>query len=351
MIATRNHPPVAAVTVTYGARWHLLRQVLDALRLHHAAIADIVVVDNGSSDDVAAHVEALGDPRIRVVTLARNTGSASGFRAGIAAAVEHGVGELIWLLDDDNVPRPRGLALLLDAYRKLGEDWRNAMLALRRDRTEFVLAARGLMQVRIADNSFLGFHLRHVVQKIERRYQRANALATDTPWERPLSDVGYAPYGGLLFHRRWVEAVGLPDASFFLYADDYEFTSRFAALGGRIVLCAPSEIVDLERSWHRTAPRTHHLFAADASPMRLYYSVRNRAYLESQRFVRSRLAYGCNVALYLTAIALHAAIVDRAPRATLTRLRMIIGALRDGWSGRLGRVEPAAFGVAESAVQ
>ena len=62
-----------------------LRIVLPAL-LDVRGIAEIVVVDDGSTDDTVAFVSACADPRVRVIALAERVGVAAARNAGVAQA-------------------------------------------------------------------------------------------------------------------------------------------------------------------------------------------------------------------------------------------------------------------------
>ena len=71
---------------------------------------EIVVVDDGSTDDTAAVVEAIGDPRIRLVRQ-ENRGIAGARRTG----TEHATFDLICYLDADDRLTPTALSTLEDA--------------------------------------------------------------------------------------------------------------------------------------------------------------------------------------------------------------------------------------------
>jgi GT2 family glycosyltransferase len=329
---------VCVVTVTYGSRWHLLKQTLQRVLAHDERIRCVIVVDNASTYSVAQAVEELGSNQILVRRLPENTGSANGFGVGIQAAADRGEEELVWLLDDDNMPAPGALPKLLAAYEMLGRDRRAALLALRPRSREYRLAAQGLMKIEIRRNSFLGFHVGALADKAKRRLleRRLSSNHRDR-CPRPLVEVGYAPYGGLLFHRSWVERIGLPRKDYFLYADDYEYTSRIPAAGGSIFLCATAQVDDLDVSWHLRKTRVHHLFESSADLGRLYFSIRNRTHLEVTRFVSSRALYCLHAYLYLGLITIQSLITDLSPLHSGRRLMLIIAAMRDGMAGRLGK--------------
>ena len=337
-------PQVAVVTLTYGRRWHLLSAVIAELLQHDTAISDIVVVSNAAQDNLAERLPQSAMPRVHFVPLAENLGSAEGYARGIRYASELTDIDLIWLLDDDNRPQAGALNKLLAAYAILGNNPDCAVAALRQGNRESTLAAHGLMQIGIRPNSFLKFHAADLYAKVARRWRERKIQNVDA-YKSPLTRIGYAPYGGLLFHRHWVQRIGLPDARYFLYADDYEYSSRFGINGGAIYLCASAVVEDLEASWYKHRVRVHPLFEEDAKLGRLYYSTRNSAHLEASRFVKSWLVYYFNVALYLSALSLQSLLVQRKPRHTLARLRLILSALRAGWRGELGATLPAALQI------
>jgi GT2 family glycosyltransferase len=325
---------ITVVTVTYGRRWCFLSKVLEVL-LTDPAVVEIVVVDNGSQEDIRSHVSELASPKIHVVSTGQNLGSAAGFKRGIEEAYSRAKGEFIWLLDDDNRPEPDCLQRLLAYYRALGNEPMNCLLALRERQRELVdLVERGY-RADPRPNSFLGFHWRDVLRKIARRVM-SGRTSVKTGTKFPLAVLTYAPYGGFLFHRSWVERVGLPDERFFLYGDDHEYTWRFTRQGGHIYLCANCRVEDLEVSWHHQAHDAHPFLSPRANALRLFYSSRNRAYLEATYLVRSKVAYGFNVVLYVGFMLLKSLICEGDKAGVLGRLYLFLKALRQGWAGELG---------------
>src|SRR5689334_39589 len=106
-----SDPRVAAVVVTFNRR-ALLLESLAALDEQARRPDAVIVIDNASTDGTA---DALRDRAgVELHRLARNTGGAGGFAYGIAAALRAGA-DLIWLMDDDPVPDADALAALLDA--------------------------------------------------------------------------------------------------------------------------------------------------------------------------------------------------------------------------------------------
>jgi GT2 family glycosyltransferase len=331
------------ITVTYGQRWGLLKPVLLTLSQHHPAISNIIVVDNASRDNIPERCKELGDPRITLIQLARNSGSAGGFAAGLATARGSGA-EFFWLLDDDNLPEPGCLERLLLAWELLGSEPRNVMLALRPDRREYVRAVREGLSPGIKSNSFLGFHVADVPQKILKKLRQRRTSATNAntsvPFMCPLISVGYAPYGGLLLHRVWVEKVGLPNERYFTYSDDHEYASRILRAGGKIYLCATAVLRDLEPSWHIKLTGPYHPFMDPrADEGRLYYTIRNRVNLEVTNYISSPFLYRVNMFFKLGWLALGGLLAFRSPAALLQRMQLLRRAVLDGLYGRLGEAK------------
>jgi rhamnopyranosyl-N-acetylglucosaminyl-diphospho-decaprenol beta-1,3/1,4-galactofuranosyltransferase len=157
----------------------------------------VIVVDNASSDGTAAFLaEKRGlSPSFHVVRLERNDGSAGGFVAGVAAALERGHDRL-WLLDDDTIPSPTALEALLDAPDA-------ALLCSHVEWTDGTL---------------------HPMNAPWPRWDRP-ASALDAI-ERGLLEVRAATYVSVLVDRAAVERHGPPRVPFFIWGDDVEFTAR-----------------------------------------------------------------------------------------------------------------------------
>lgn len=74
-----------------------IRQALDSALSQLSPDDEVIVIDNGSTDETCALVSAIGDPRVRLITEARK-GPAAARNAGLAVAT----GELISFLDHDD---------------------------------------------------------------------------------------------------------------------------------------------------------------------------------------------------------------------------------------------------------
>lgn len=291
---------VVAVVVAYDRR-DLLLAGLDALAAQTRRPDLVVVVDNASSDGSPQAVRRWAeghDLPLDLVVLPRNTGGAGGFAAGLARAVHrHGAGA-VWLMDDDTVPRPGALAASLTAMRRTG----SALVASR------VVWTDG------RDHPMNTPRERPGVTAAERA---AAAAAGCLP-------VRSASFVALLLDARAVREDGLPEAAFFLWNDDFEYTTRL--LRHRRGVSCPDSVVE-----HRTRV----FGGADADPgERFALEVRNKLWT----FTRSRPLGARDTVLY------GGATLRRWGR-TLARSRrrdVLVRGLATGLRQGAGRPEPTA---------
>jgi rhamnopyranosyl-N-acetylglucosaminyl-diphospho-decaprenol beta-1,3/1,4-galactofuranosyltransferase len=101
---------IVAVVVTFN-RLALLQRLVSRL-LEVGGLAEILVVDNASTDGTAEWLAAQAAP-VSTLSLPDNRGGAGGFDVGVRAAYDGGA-DLIWLMDDDGIPEPDCLKILLD---------------------------------------------------------------------------------------------------------------------------------------------------------------------------------------------------------------------------------------------
>lgn len=106
VVPTRNRSALLAMTL----RSVLLQQDVDL---------EVIVVDEGSTDDTAAMLARLGDARVRVLRHDVPHGVSTARNDGTAAAV----GEWLAFVDDDDLWAPDKLAQQLRAALSTGRDW------------------------------------------------------------------------------------------------------------------------------------------------------------------------------------------------------------------------------------
>ena len=98
--------PLVSVIVPTHNRAHYLGQALASLRDQTLRDIEIVVVDDGSTDDTRALLAAFDDPRLVIVRHAVNRGIPAARNSGL----ERASGRYVAWLDSDDVSRPDRLA-------------------------------------------------------------------------------------------------------------------------------------------------------------------------------------------------------------------------------------------------
>jgi rhamnopyranosyl-N-acetylglucosaminyl-diphospho-decaprenol beta-1,3/1,4-galactofuranosyltransferase len=236
-------PRVVAVVVSYNRR-DLLLEVLAAVLAQTRPADAVIVVDNASTDGAAAAVRRQFAP-VQVAELASNTGGAGGFACGIALALDTSA-DLVWLMDDDAVPEPGALQALLEA-RERHPAYPAHPPALLASRVVWTDGRAHPMNTPRA-KPFAG------------RDEREAAAAAGCVPIRSASFVSVLVDAGVCRER------GLPQADYFLWNDDFEFTTRL--LRGNVgLLCPASTVV------HKTAV----FGSTDSDPgQRFFYEVRNK---------------------------------------------------------------------------
>ncbi|QNN53639.1 glycosyltransferase [Nocardioides mesophilus] len=264
---------VVAVVVTWNRR-QLLAESLDALAAQSHPLTATVVVDNASTDGTAAALRervegaGAGDPEhLDVVTLTENTGGAGGFAAGLEQALRHDP-DLVWLLDDDTVPTAGAAAALVAAWAAYdGPGGRPALLASK------VVWTDG------RDHPMNTPRAKPGASGAERRAAEAVGAVP----------IRSASFVSIMCDAAVVRERGLPVADYFLWNDDFEYSTRL--IRGRTGLYVPGSLV---------VHKTRTFGSTDVDPGdRFFFEVRNKLWL----FTRSagltpaeKLLYGGSTA-------------------------------------------------------
>jgi glycosyltransferase involved in cell wall biosynthesis len=104
-------PPKVTVVIPTQGRWQLLRRTLAGALRQRGVDLEVVIVDDGSSDETAERLVELDDRRVRPLRHDLRRHVAVARNAGIAAAR----GEWIAFLDDDDLWAPNKLRRQLSA--------------------------------------------------------------------------------------------------------------------------------------------------------------------------------------------------------------------------------------------
>ncbi len=251
---------IAAVVVTYN-RKALLLECLEALLAQTRPLDAIYVIDNASTDGTEELLKQHGlMERISYERLEYNGGGAGGFSQGLKKAFEAGF-DGYWIMDDDAEPA-------IDALERL--------------------VAKPLPErcSALASVVYRGTREQHELQIIGHRgrFDKNELFPVPT---KPLHvneysaeemQIDMASFVGLLIPHCSIEAVGFPDAKYFIHHDDTEYALRLGTIGP-ICMRTPSRIYHKEL---RTQNRQVKHFLGMQKPRIdyeklwiMYYSARN----------------------------------------------------------------------------
>ncbi|MGN6324973.1 glycosyltransferase [Pseudolysinimonas sp.] len=231
-----------AVVVAYNRR-DLLLECLDALARQSRAVDAVVVVDNASTDgggEAARHAHGSVD----LVTLRANTGGAGGFAAGMRRALESHDPDLVWLMDDDTIPTETALAELLRVHV--------AHPGLR------ILGSKAVW----TDGS------EHPMNTPKPRLGAGSASRAQAARFGAIP-IRSASFVSMLVDADAIREHGLPIADYFIWNDDFEYSTRLLRRGEGWYV--PTSVV---------VHKTKTFGSSDADPgERFYYEVRNKLWL------------------------------------------------------------------------
>jgi rhamnopyranosyl-N-acetylglucosaminyl-diphospho-decaprenol beta-1,3/1,4-galactofuranosyltransferase len=257
----RDAGRVVAVVVAWNRR-DLLQQCLRALDTQTRPLDAIVVVDNASTDGSSDAVREVL-PQADIVRLERNTGGAGGFTVGMHRAMTAHAADVIWVMDDDTVPSATALEHLIRAFERPGG-------------APVLVCSRVLWK----DGTDHPMNTPRVDPFSSRRVRERLA-------DEHLVPIRSASFVSLAVTAERVREVGLPVADYFLWNDDFEFSTR--VLRGARGVAALDSVVS-----HLTQKRG----STDDDPgERFYFEVRNKIWmfrLSTSLSVREKLVYGAS---------------------------------------------------------
>ena len=292
------HETVAVVVVTYD-RADLLTGMLDGLAALDRAPDAVIVVDNHSTDhtpDVLAAELARGRLPLQVVRTEENLGGAGGFHLGLRTAHAQGWDRL-WLMDDDVVPAPDCLSVLMavdeDCLTSVREDSRGRLCE--KAATRFDLARPWIIKPKTG-----------MVEDYGTRAAMPERV-----------EVENVAFEGFMVRRSVVDEVGLPDPAYFIFYDDVDFAIRARRAGRRIWAVRDAVLVrqlDFDQQH-------------DLAGWKGFYMYRNLFVVH--------LRYGENLAVRMKPLLIVAAVLLLAPlRGGRAEARNVIRAMRAAWGMR-----------------
>ena len=185
----------------------------------------LLVVDNGSTDDSVARIQARL-PGVELKISKENRGFAAGANIGLRRALEGGA-DLIFLVNNDTLIDAHAVERLV-AHMKPGVGIAAPLIYYANDRRR-IWSAGGLVRPWL----------------LEQSGDRRGEIAAGQ-WSGPV-ERDFVTGCGLLLSRKLLDTVGLFDERFFMYYEDSDLCLRARRAGFRIL------VVPEARMWHRVA--------------------------------------------------------------------------------------------------
>jgi GT2 family glycosyltransferase len=218
---------VCAVVVNWNG-WKDTIVCLESLLALDEAPLDVLVCDNGSSDDSVAQLQrwrerlAPGAPsRVHVLALGKNLGYAGGINAGIEWARNEWDSRCFWLLNNDVQAQPGALRALLTAHAQV--------------------PGAGL-----CGSVLLDWEAPHRVQAVGGRYRKWLGVGwheTAAPADHDVCLTMDYPVGAsLLVDQDYLDRVGPMEDSYFLYYEEMDWVERGRRHGFRPVIALRSRL-------------------------------------------------------------------------------------------------------------
>lgn len=288
---------VVATIVTHNRKDLLLECIAAIRRQVGGTGADILVVDNASTDGTGEAVEALYGDEVFYLNTGANLGGAGGFNLGMRWACENGY-DYCWVMDDDCIPLDNALEALVDADRRLGESG----------------AEYGFLSSRILwkDGSLCRMNI-----------QRETMYRPVRDWNRSLIPVTMASFVSMWIPTEIIRKLGLPIREFFIWTDDWEFSRRISRSCSCYLvndsvcthLCRSNQGADISSSPEEGLERFRYLY-------------RNDVYLYRREGVRGFMYQVLRLSLHMLRI------LTGGMPGRRKRMRIVAGATISGFSFR-----------------
>lgn len=208
---------------------------------------NVVVVDNGSSDDSLARLRPYTAPYpLALLETGRNLGYAGGNNVGTQHALDHGA-DFILVLNNDTTVAPDLLERLLAAAQRIPDAG--------------VFSARIMYFDEPEQVWFDGARWNPSSMQLEWPGQGETESALGTADH----DTDYASGAALFFRSEVARQIGLLDESFFLVWEEVDWCFRARKAGWRNI------VVPAAKVWHKIGIS----FGSESSPLRTYFSIRN----------------------------------------------------------------------------
>lgn len=213
---------VIALVVTFK-RKEFLSKVIKGLHNQSYPINEIIIVDNNSQDGTDLLVQEMqkecANTALTYFNTGENLGGAGGFSFGFDI-IKNKEYDYVWLMDDDLLPSP-------DCLSHLVKFDNNGITQPMRFNLDGSCAEISPLKYDLSD-PFIINPKRSTIQDL---YEKK-------PFHEPI-EIDGVPFEGPLISKELVDKIGKPDARFFIFNDDLDYSIR-ARNNGYKIFCHPN---------------------------------------------------------------------------------------------------------------
>lgn len=235
-------PEVCCVIVNWNG-WQDTADCLASLRKQCYRNLQIIVVDNGSTDDSVERIRS-GFPEVSLIETGKNIGFPSGCNVGLRAALA-GDAEFVWLLNNDTVCPPDTLCKLVRRAMESPEAGLvGTVLLYAHDPTKVQAWGGGRIIPWIAFST----HFREPTE---------------------FGQNSYTTFASVLARREMLEEIGLLYEGFFMYHDDSDLCLRMQKTQWKIVMAEDTAVLHKEGASTTTSQKPFMAKVVTVSSLRL----------------------------------------------------------------------------------
>lgn len=212
------HDKVYVVVLNWNG-WSDTAVCLSSLRRLRYENYEVIVVDNGSTDDSCLRIRS-EFPWVKLLEAGKNLGFAGGCNVGMRYALGHGA-DFIWLLNNDTIVSPTALHSLVDKANS------NPHLGAVGSAIYFTDEEERLQAWGGGYVNFWAGASRH--------------------FREPVGDdmIEFLTGASMLISRKAIDSIGLLDEEFFMYWEDAAYCFHLRAEGWKLAVAEASRI------WHK----------------------------------------------------------------------------------------------------
>ncbi len=240
-----NLTKIAVIILNWNGKHDTLECLSSIAKINYPDF-DVVVVDNGSTDDSVNAIRS-NFTNVEIIETGENLGFAEGNNVGIRHALSSG-SEYILLLNNDTWVDKDFLSNLVSEAKNTDNRFVYGPAIYYAEPDDMIWFAGAKWNDK----------------KLTFDFPLQNSLSDQLPTTPFETD--YICGAALFFHRSIAEKIGLLDKKFFLVWEESDWCYRAKNSG------YPSLIVPSSKIWHKIGVS----FGSESSPLRLFFSARNR---------------------------------------------------------------------------